>query len=62
MTRLEIDSLRQDSKAAMKIASALTAQNIKPMTFEPVGTEKSVVKVKRANKSGVVVRSYANYQ
>lgn len=62
MTRLEIDSLRQDSKAAMKIASALTAQNIKPMFFEPIGTQKGVVKVKGANKSGVVARSYTNYQ
>lgn len=33
MTRSEIDSLRQDSKAAMKLASALVAENIEPINF-----------------------------
>lgn len=33
MTRSEIDSLRQDSKAAMKLASALVAKNIEPINF-----------------------------
>lgn len=33
MTRSEIDSLRQDSKAAMKLASDLVAKNIKPINF-----------------------------
>lgn len=34
MTRSEIDSLRQDSKAAMKLASALVAKNIEQINFE----------------------------
>lgn len=33
MTRSEIDSLRQDSKAAMKLASDLVAKNIEPLNF-----------------------------
>lgn len=33
LTRSEIDSLRQDSKAAMKLASALVAQNIEVIDF-----------------------------
>lgn len=46
LTRSEIESLRQDSKAAMKLASALVAQNIEVIDFTrtfyepriPVGT------------------------
>ena len=33
LTRSEIESLRQDSKAAMKLASALVAQNIEVIDF-----------------------------
>lgn len=33
LTRQEIDDLRAEAKVAAKLASQLTAQNIKPLTF-----------------------------
>lgn len=33
LTQQEIEELRTDAKAAMQLASVLTAQNIKPLTF-----------------------------
>lgn len=47
--------MRQDSKAAMKIASALTAQNIKPLTFEPIDIENAFAKAEVSTSSGIVI-------
>jgi hypothetical protein len=33
LTAQEVDELRADAKAAMQLASVLTAQNIKPLRF-----------------------------
>lgn len=33
LTPQEVDELRADAKAAMQLAKALTAQNIKPLRF-----------------------------
>lgn len=39
----------------MKIASALTAQNIKPLTFEPIDIENAFAKAQVVSGSGIVI-------
>lgn len=39
----------------MRIASALTAQNIKPLTFEPIDIENAFAKAQVVNGFGIVI-------
>ncbi|MBF4454004.1 hypothetical protein IRT38_01050 (plasmid) [Acinetobacter sp. SK-43] len=43
----------------MKIASALTAQNIKPLTFEPIDIENTFASAQVVTSAGIVI--YGGY-